>query len=104
MVWDVLWGTVEGWIVIAVTLLSVAVALGLRIFIRKQIGDFYSFFHWVLMEAFQELQFSTCKCDKREGFCTLHPFGGVGNLYEYFFDFIFGLNVLFSGFFVAFLC
>ena len=60
-----------------------------RIFIRKQIGDFYSFFHWVLMEAFQELQFSTCKCDKREGFCTLHPFGGVGNLYEYFFDFIF---------------
>ena len=38
MVWDALWGTVEGWIVIAVTLLSVAVALGLRIFIRKQIN------------------------------------------------------------------
>ena len=37
MVWDALWGTAEGWIVIAVTLLSVAVALGLRIFIRKQI-------------------------------------------------------------------
>ena len=38
MVWDALWGTAEGWIVIAVTLLSVAVALGLRIFIRKQIN------------------------------------------------------------------
>lgn len=38
MVWEALWGTVEGWIVIAVTLLSVAVALGLRIFIRKQIN------------------------------------------------------------------
>ena len=38
MVWDSLWGSVEGWIVIAVTLLSVAVALGLRIFIRKQIN------------------------------------------------------------------
>ena len=38
MVWDALWGTVEGWIAIAVTLLSVAVALGLRVFIRKQIN------------------------------------------------------------------
>ena len=38
MVWDALFGTVEGWIVIAVTLLSVAVALGLRMFIRKQIN------------------------------------------------------------------
>ena len=38
MVWDALFGTVEGWIVIAVTLLSAAVALGLRIFIRKQIN------------------------------------------------------------------
>ena len=38
MVWDALWGTAEGWIVIAVTLLSVAVALGLRVFIRKQIN------------------------------------------------------------------
>ena len=38
MVWDALWGTVEGWIVIAVTLLSVAVALSLRVFIRKQIN------------------------------------------------------------------
>ena len=38
MIWDALFGTVEGWIVIGVTLLSVALAIGFRLFIRKQIN------------------------------------------------------------------
>ena len=38
MIWDALFGTVEGWIAIGVTLLSVALAIGFRLFIRKQIN------------------------------------------------------------------
>ncbi len=38
MIWDALFGTVEGWIVIGVTLLSVALAIGFRLFIRKQVN------------------------------------------------------------------
>ncbi len=38
MIWDALFGTVEGWIAIGVTLLSVALAMGFRLFIRKQIN------------------------------------------------------------------
>ena len=60
-----------------------------RIFIRKEIADFYSFFHWASSETFQEMQFSKCKCERDKGFCTLHPFGGENNLYEHMFDFIF---------------
>ena len=38
MIWDALFGTVEGWIAIGVTLLSVALAIGFRLFIRKQVN------------------------------------------------------------------
>ena len=38
MIWDALFGTVEGWIAIGVTLLSMALAMGFRLFIRKQIN------------------------------------------------------------------
>ena len=38
MIWDALFGTVEGWIAIGVTLLSMALAIGFRLFIRKQIN------------------------------------------------------------------
>ncbi len=37
MIWDALFGTVEGWIAIGVTLLSVALAIGFKLFIRYQI-------------------------------------------------------------------
>ena len=38
MIWDALFGTVEGWIAIGVTLLSVALAIGFKLFIRNQIN------------------------------------------------------------------
>ena len=38
MIWDALFGTVEGWIAIGVTLLSMVLAIGFRLFIRKQVN------------------------------------------------------------------
>ncbi|MBO0611791.1 hypothetical protein [Thiothrix unzii] len=59
-----------------------------RIFIRKEIGDFYSFFNWASSEGFKELQYSTCKCEENAVLCTLHPFS-KNSLFDYFFDLLF---------------
>lgn len=39
MIWDALFKTTEGWIVIAVTVISVVVAMGIKVFIARKIRE-----------------------------------------------------------------